>query len=93
LERCIVSRKFEDRRQTPRHGIARLAKIQLGISTTPLYFIITAISGGVRVHANGLEVLGEFGLLLDGDGPFQSGTYRVIWRRDHEVGAKLVCVT
>jgi hypothetical protein len=47
----------------------------------------------VRVHANGFEVPDEFGLLLDGDGPFQNGTYRVIWRRDQEVGAKLVCVT
>jgi hypothetical protein len=89
-----VLQKFEDRRQTPRHGIAHLAKIQLGISTTPLYCIITDISdGGVRVHANGFEVPDEFGLLLDGDGPFQNGTYRVIWRRDQEVGAKLVCVT
>jgi hypothetical protein len=41
--------KFEDRRQTPRHGIARVAKIQLGIGTTPLCCIITDISEGACV--------------------------------------------
>jgi hypothetical protein len=86
--------KFEERRQAPRHGLARLAKIQLGIDTSPLYRLVTDISdGGVRVHANGFEVPDEFVLLLAGDGPFQNGTYKVVWRHDREVGAKLVSVT
>jgi hypothetical protein len=86
--------KFEERRQAPRHGLARLAKIQLGIDTSPLYRLVTDISdGGVRVHANGFEVPDEFVLLLAGDGPFQNGTYKVAWRHDREVGAKLVSVT
>ena len=58
-----------------------------------LYCVVTDISdGGVRVHANGFYVPDEFVLLVAGDGPFQNGTYRVIWRRDDEVGAKLVRV-
>jgi hypothetical protein len=85
--------KFEERRQTPRHGLARVAKIQLGTGTAPLYCVVTDISdGGVRVHSNGFHVPDEFVLLLDGDGPFQNGTYRVVWRRDDDVGAKLVRV-
>ena len=86
--------KFEERRQAPRHSLARLAKIQLKTDGTPLYCVVTDISdGGVRVHANGFYVPDEFGLLLEGDGPFRNGTYRVVWRRDQEVGAKLVSVT
>jgi hypothetical protein len=85
--------KFEERRQTPRDGLARVAKIQLGTGTPPLYCVVTDISdGGVRVHSNGFHVPDEFVLLLDGDGPFQNGTYRVVWRRDDDVGAKLVRV-
>jgi PilZ domain-containing protein len=70
-----------------------VAKIQLGNGAPPLYCVVTDISdGGVRVHANGFYVPDEFVLLIAGDGPFQNGTYRVIWRRDDEVGAKLVRV-
>jgi hypothetical protein len=46
----------------------------------------------MSVHASGFHVPDEFVLLLTGDGPFQNGTYKVIWRRDEEVGAKLVRV-
>ena len=85
--------EFVERRQAPRHGIARVAKIQLGIGTPPIYCVVADISdGGVRIHANGFEVPDEFGLLLEEDGPSQVGTYKVIWRRDDEVGAKLVRV-
>ena len=90
----MSSRRSEERRETPRHGVGLLAKIQLGIGTPPLYCLVADISdGGVRVYANGFDVPDEFGLLLAGDGPFKNGTYRVIWRHDHEVGAKLVSVT
>ena len=89
-----MSQTLEDRRQTPRQGIARVAKIQLGNGGKPLYCIVTDVSdGGVRIHANEFEVPDEFGLLLDDNGPSQVGTYKVIWRRDGEVGAKLVSVT
>jgi hypothetical protein len=85
--------KFEERREVPREGVARLAKIQLENGSPPLYCLVTDTSdGGVRVHANGFHVPDEFALLLSGYGPFQSGTYRVIWRRGEEVGAKLLRV-
>ena len=59
----------------------------------PLYCIVTDTSdGGVRVHANGFHVPDQFRLLITGDGPFQNGDYRVIWRLGQEVGAKLVGV-
>ena len=82
---------LEDRRQAARGGISCLAKIQLGDGTPPLYCIVTDSSdGGVRVHSNGFHVPDEFTLLLCGHGPVQHGTYRVIWRREEEVGAKLI---
>jgi hypothetical protein len=88
------SMQSEERRQAPRHGLARLAKIQLDSGMQPLYCLVTDISdGGVRVHANGFHVPDEFRLLMTGDGPFQNGDYRVIWRLGEEVGAKLLRVT
>ena len=86
--------QFEERRQEPRQGLARVAQIQLRNDAAPIYCVVTDMSdGGVRVHANGFHVPDEFVLLLsNGDGPFQNGTYRVIWRRDEEVGAKLLRV-
>lgn len=85
--------KFEERRREPRHGLARIAKIRLENGAAPLYCVVTDISdGGVHIHANGFHVPDEFVLLLAGDGPFQNGSYRVIWRRGEEVGAKLLRV-
>jgi hypothetical protein len=87
--------KSEERRQAPRHSLSRLAKINLGGGTPPLYCVVTDIAeGGVRIHSNGFHVPEEFMLLLSSDdGPFHSGTYRVVWRRDEEVGAKLIRVS
>ncbi len=82
---------LDERRQSARQGVSCLAKIQLDNGTPPLYCIVTDTSdGGVRVHSNGFHVPDEFTLLLSGHGPVQNGTYRVIWRRDEEVGAKLI---
>jgi hypothetical protein len=83
-------RTFEDRRQAPRQGGARLAKIQLGHDAAPFYCIVTDTSdGGVRVHANGFHVPDEF--VLHSCGPaLQCGTFTVIWRHREEVGAKLL---
>lgn len=82
---------LENRRQTARQGVSCLAKIQLGNGTAPLYCIVTDTSdGGVRVHSNGFHVPDEFTLLMSSDGGPQHGTYRVIWRHEEEVGAKLI---
>jgi hypothetical protein len=83
----------QDRRETSRYPLERLAKIQLGADIPPLHCIITDTSkGGVRINfrVNGFDVPDEFVLLLSGDGPAKEGKYRVIWRNDHEVGAQIV---
>jgi hypothetical protein len=81
----------EEKRGSPRYPLERLAKIQLGVGNSPRYCLITDMSdGGVRVNTFGFEVPDEFVLLLSGDGPARDGTYKVIWRLGHDVGAKLV---
>ena len=82
---------LEDRRQVARQSVSCLAKIQLRNDTPPLYCIVTDTShGGVRVHSNGFHVPDEFTLLLCSHGSVQHGAYRVIWRGQEEVGAKLI---
>jgi hypothetical protein len=82
---------LEERRQAARHSVSCLAKIQLGSGSAPLYCIVAETSdGGIRVHSNGFHVPDEFTLLLCGHGSVQPGTYKVIWRRGEEVGAKLI---
>jgi hypothetical protein len=82
--------KFEERRLR-RYPLERMAKIQFGYDTPPCYCLITDISdGGVRLHANGLQIPDEFVLLLSGDGPARDGRYRVVWRQGDEIGAKYV---
>jgi hypothetical protein len=85
--------KSEERRQSPRYPLERLAKIQTADDMQPLYCIVTDISGGgVRINGYGFDIPDEFVLLLSGDGPAKDGNYRVIWRFAHEIGAKLVSI-
>ncbi len=82
-----------DRRMAAREAVSCLAKIQLGDGAAPLYCIVTDTSdGGIRVQSNGFHLPDEFTLLLCGHGSVQHGTYRVIWRHDENVGAKLLRV-
>lgn len=81
---------FTEKRQEPRLGIARMAKIQLAPDVAPFYCIVTDTSdGGVRLQAGGFDVPDEFALLPCG-GALQCGTFRVVWRHGGEVGAKLI---
>jgi PilZ domain len=83
--------KSEERRQAPRYPLERLAKIQIGSGTSPRYCLVIDISGGgVRINGYGFDIPDEFVLLLSGDGPAKDGTYRVIWRFAHEIGAKFI---
>jgi hypothetical protein len=87
----MQSPNAEEKRGAPRYPLDRLAKIQVGPDSQSLYCLITDFSdGGVRVHTFGFDVPDEFVLLLSGDGPAQDGTYRVIWRRGYDVGAKFI---
>jgi hypothetical protein len=73
--------KPEERRQTPRYPLERLAKIQVGTGVPLRYCLVIDISGGgVRINGYGFDFPDEFVLLLSGDGPAKDGTYRVIWR-------------
>lgn len=83
--------KPQERRQTSRYPLERLAKIQLGADTPVSYCLVTDISGGrVRINGYGFDIPDEFVSLLSGDGPAQDGTCRVIWRLAHEIGAKFI---
>ena len=48
--------------------------------------------GGVRLFLDDFDAPDEFVLLLSGDGVVRESTYKVVWRRGHEVGAEFVSV-
>ena len=82
--------KPENRRRTERHAVGGLAKIQLGTGSLPRDCWVSDISdGGVRLHAEGMEVPDEFTLVLMGmDGGRRDCS--VAWRLGHEVGAEFI---
>ena len=72
-----------------RRVVNRMAKIQIGADTRDC-LVIDISDGGVRLYVD-FDVPDEFVLTFPGDGIIvQETTYRVIWRRDHEVGAEFV---
>jgi len=78
-----------DRRETPRHPLARIAKIQTAANTKPCYCVVTDISdGGVQLNVFGADIPDEFALSFSGDGPADDGVYKVIWRDRIFLGAK-----
>jgi hypothetical protein len=87
----MPSPKVAEKRSSPRYPLERLAKMEPRDGTPPRYCLITDISGGgARINTFGVNVPDEFVLRLSGDGPAKDGTYRVIWRVGHDVGAQLV---
>jgi hypothetical protein len=85
--------KAEDRRQSRRRLINRVAKIQSGGGTLPRDCLITDIStGGVRLHVEGYEVPDVFVLLLSGENVARECNYQVVWRLGHEIGAQFIGV-
>jgi hypothetical protein len=48
--------------------------------------------GGVRLCLDGFDAPDEFMLLLSSAVLSGESTYKVVWRRGHEVGAKFVSV-
>lgn len=83
--------KPEERRLTPRRPFGELAKILLGKGTEEHYCLVTDISeGGVQIYANNLDVPNEFVLRFPQGGPNQSGSYKVIWRLGHHIGAQFL---
>jgi hypothetical protein len=82
--------KPEERRQSTRYPLERLAMIKAGNDTPPRYcLVIDASDGGVRLDVHGLDLPDEFVLLFSGDSA-QDGTYQVVWRFEQKVGARFV---
>jgi PilZ domain-containing protein len=82
--------KPENRRRSERHAVGGLAKIRTGAGSLPRDCWVSDISdGGVRLHAEGLDVPDEFTLVLVG---VEGGRRdcRVAWRLGHEVGAEFI---
>jgi hypothetical protein len=82
----------EEKRQSPRQRMGRLATIKLGAGMPPRCVLVTNVSeDGVRLLLNGIEAIDEFVLLFHGNGgPARDGTYRLAWRKNNDVGAKFV---
>jgi hypothetical protein len=82
----------EEKRQSPRQRLGRLATIKLGAGMPPRCVLVTNVSeDGVRLLLNGIEAIDEFVLLFHGNGgPARDGTYRLAWKKDNDVGAKFV---
>lgn len=82
--------KPQERRNSPRQTLNRMAKIQLGNGSLPRECLVTNISdGGVRLHVEGFDVPDEFVLLLSGEGVAEKERhYRVVWRLGFEIGAE-----
>ena len=82
---------LEERRQSARRRLGKLATIKLGVGIEPRYCLVTNVSAeGVRLQLNGIDVVDEFVLLFHGNGPAQDGTYKVVWRSGQDVGAKFI---
>jgi hypothetical protein len=80
-----------ERRRNPRQRLGRLATIKLGVGIEPRYVLVTNVSTeGVRLQLNGIEPVDEFVLLFHGNGAARDGTYKIVWRQGHDVGAKFV---
>ncbi len=83
--------EIEERRRSPRRRLGRLATIKLGVGIAPRYCLVTNVSEeGVRLQLNGIEVIDEFVLLLNGSDVARDGTYKVVWRQGQDVGAKFI---
>jgi hypothetical protein len=89
---AMSSLNFEERRQSPRHRLGRLATIKLGVGMEPRYVLVTNTSiEGVRLQLNGIDALDEFVLLFHGNGgAARDGTYKMVWRQGQDVGAKFL---
>jgi hypothetical protein len=82
---------IDERRQSPRHRMGRLATIKLGVGIAPRYCLVTNVSEeGVRLQLNGIDLVDEFVLLFPGESPARDGTYKVVWKQGRDVGAKFI---
>jgi hypothetical protein len=86
----MESPKSKEHRQSPRRRLANLTKIKTA-PDAPLRdcLILDMSDEGVRLYIGGLNVPDQF-VLLVGEDDATECKYQVIWRRDREIGAKLI---
>jgi hypothetical protein len=78
----------EERRESKRCKLYHSVKLQFGADLRPRECVILDISDeGVRVYVVGFDIPDEFVLLFS---DAVQERCKVIWRRDREVGAKLI---
>jgi hypothetical protein len=83
-------RALEDKRQPARHLLGRLATMtSIDGGAARMCLVMQSQDGFVRVNANGAKIDDEFVLHFSGDSSLSSGVYRVSWRNDLIVHAKL----
>jgi hypothetical protein len=81
---------IKERRTTQRYAVGGVAKIQARANTLPRDCLVTDLSdGGVRLHAEGVEVPDQFVLMFGRDGSVRRDC-RVMWRLGHEIGAEFI---
>jgi hypothetical protein len=86
----MESPKSNENRQSPRRRLINLTKMRTEPSAPLRDCLVLDMSDeGVRLYVGGLSVPDEFVLLL-GEEVVRECTYHVVWRRDREIGAKLV---
>jgi PilZ domain len=82
----------KERRASERRLMHHLTKIRIGNNIPLRDCLILDISDrGVRLYVGNLDVPDRFNLLI-GEDVVSECSYEVIWRRDREIGAKLVSV-
>jgi hypothetical protein len=86
----LESPNGKENRQSARRPLVNMTKMRTARDAPLRDCLILDISDdGVRLYVGGLNVPDQFALLV-GDDLVTERTYQVIWRRDREVGAKLV---
>jgi hypothetical protein len=86
----LKSPDSKDNRQSPRRRLANMTKLRTAPGA-PLRdcLVIDMSDDGVRLYVGGLNVPDQFDLLV-GDGDVKEYRYQVVWRRDREIGARLI---
>jgi len=86
----MESPEGQENRQSLRRRLVNMTKMRLAPNAPLRDCLILDISDdGVRLYVGGLNVPDQF-ILLIGEGVAKECTYQVIWRRDREIGAKLI---
>jgi hypothetical protein len=86
----MLAKPSQDRRRAHRYRVSGPAKIRSNAGTLPRDCWVSDVSdGGVRLHAEHVEVPAEFILVFPGMGN-RPRECRVVWRLGCEIGAEFI---